>query len=248
MKHLPLLLLLILLLASCSGGGTQAPAVAIPLDVALTPALQPLADALRTCAAQQPAVVLVVHERSTAALFDSPADLYFILGEPDPLPEFSAQIAWEQVVLVAHPSADTASWALSLIRTMFTSIPSADSPLSANVWVPLDGDETMQAFQTAVLGSSRLSPEARLAPNPAAVLSAVSSDPAALGILPAAWLDASVQSIDLGIRLPVLLTALQTPSGPALELAACLQSAAGQTVLAERYQPWDAAPLETPAP
>jgi hypothetical protein len=147
-----------------------------------------------------------------------------------------------------HPSTDLTSWDLPVIRTLFTAIQPVDSPANANVWLPLAGDETLTAFQEAVLGVSRLSPEIHLAPNPAAMLAAVSGDPAAVGILPGAWLDDSVRSFDLGIQLPVLITAPQTPTGPALDLAACLQGPVGQTILAERYQPWDASAVEPAAP
>jgi len=89
----------------------------------------------------------------------------------------------------------------------------------------------------------RFSSQAWLAPDAAAMLESIAQDPAAIGVLPRAWLSAAVKPVeidqDLGELLlqPVLALAEEEPGGIVREFLACLQSPTGQAELAEHYLP-----------
>jgi hypothetical protein len=75
-----------------------------------------------------------------------------------------------------------------------------------------------------------------VAADPQQTLDAVAANPAAAGLLPAAWAGDAAR-IDLGIELPLLAIAAKEPSGAARAVLSCLQSGVGQAALAEKYTP-----------
>ena len=161
-------------------------------------------------------------------------DIYFRLCEPEQLPPFSAPLAWEEIVLITHPNADIGALNQTQLQALFSGSSGGD----IQVWVPLQGDETRQAFESAILPNGLLTPFAKLAPDPAAMLAAVAADPDAIGYLPKAWLTDDINTFELGLRLPVLALADEELQGPALILVSCLQSETGQAVILEVYSAW----------
>ncbi|MEK6256122.1 MAG: hypothetical protein N2C13_02250, partial [Chloroflexota bacterium] len=100
-----LLLLIFVTFAACSPFKPDEPIPVLQvLDIAITPALRPLTSALQTCAAEQEDVILNIVETPTASLAAAGAALYIRLGEPQKLPVFMAALAWEEIVVVVHPS------------------------------------------------------------------------------------------------------------------------------------------------
>jgi hypothetical protein len=224
------------LLAACSPFETATPLpVMQTIRIAITPALQPLSQALQACAAEQPEVILDVMETPAGSLMEVNADLYFRLGEPPQLPAFAAPLGWEEIVVITHLSADSSAVNKPQLRLIFSGMSAADTGADAQVWVPLEGDETRQAFELVLLPNGWVSPFAKLAPDPGAMLSAVVADRAAIGYLPNAWVTNEVRTFDLGIRLPVLVLADEEPQGPAFLLVSCLQGETGQALIMERY-------------
>lgn len=232
--------LLIAVLAACSPFQASTPPPVIQaVRIAITPALRPLSQALLACAAEQTDVVLDVRETPAESLMQVNADLHFRLGEPQELPSFSAPLGWEEIVVIMHSSADVGALDQGQLQALFSGISGEDAGSDVNIWVPLDGDETRQAFDARILLDRLVSPFAKLAPDPAAMLAAVTGDPDAIGYLPSAWVTEEIKEFDLGIRLPVLVLADEEPHGPALLLVSCLQGATGQALILQRYAEWD---------
>ena len=228
--------LLLVLFAACSPFQATTPLPVLQtIKIAITPALRPLSPALQVCAAEQLEVILDVSETPSGTLMQTNADLYFRLGEPEQLPPFAAPLAWEEIVLIMHPTADVGALNQTQLQTLF----SGSSGGTIQVWVPLAGDETRQAFEAASLPNGLLTPFAKLAPDPAAMLAAVAADPDAVGYLPKAWVTADINTLELGLRLPVLVMAEEEPQGPALNLVSCLQAETGQAVILDHYLSWD---------
>ena len=109
--------------------------------------------------------------------------------------------------------------------------------INVEVWVPLSGADHRVGFEDQFLNNARISPLARLAPSPPAMLEAVAQTPGSIGFLPAAWDTGELRSIALEISLPVLALAAKEPIGPAHDLLVCLQSEAGQQILSQSYTP-----------
>jgi len=125
---------------------------------------------------------------------------------------------------------------LQEIKTIFQKgYTASGQPLQ--VWI-LQGDDVRRYFDAVILDgtdflSAEVAPQARIAPDPAAMLVAVSSDPAAIGYLPATWLDDEVRplvldsALALKLRLPILALAKAEPQGVSRTLLGCLQAPAG---------------------
>ena len=84
-------------------------------------------------------------------------------------------------------------------------------------------NETSQIFQEYFLGGMLFSSNAQVAPGPAQMLEAVSSDPTAIGYLPQSWVNSSVNALEINIEVPLLVFADVEPEGTLREFVACLQ-------------------------
>jgi len=237
------LLLLILLLAACASPATpEATPTVEQLYVAITPALRPFQGALAHCSQAIPSARLHTVERPASALDTDEFDLSIRLGEPEDLPAFTAPLAGEKVVLITHPTNRVTSLTSEQLQAIFGGRAQSWAELGGSdraieVWVGPPGDEVRQAFDRQVLNGGLVTPNARIAPTPEAMLEAVSVTPGAIGYLPNAWLSESVQSLELGIELPVLALADGQPTGSARDLLACLQGAEAQAIIAVAYTP-----------
>ncbi len=232
-----LIMILVGLLAGCQSPEPD-PTIIQPevIWVQVTPSARPVTAALQACAAQLDGVVVRIDERYPAT---AEPGLLVRLGEPSG-GAFMAQIAEERLGAVLHPNNPAASLTADEIRDLFSGrTPNWENlggeDLPVKVWVLPEADESMQALETEVLEGLLPASDAGLAPDPAAMGEAVSADPAAIGLLPAAWPHDDLTLILLGVRLPVLVTAPTAPIGSEAELVACLQGEIGQTALGLVY-------------
>ena len=232
-----LILTYLLLLAGCQAAEPQAEPEIETLLVQITPAARPVIPAVQACGALITGVDLQIVERFAS---QSAPGLVIRLGEPPDGTEALAQIATEQISIILHPENSAASLTPDQIRDLFTGktaswadIGGADIPVS--VWVLYPADEVQQAFERQLLSGIPLVSSANLAPDPEALRGAVAANPAAIGLLPSAWNREGLQTILIGLRLPVLISSSLPFEGPSAELAACLQGETGQTVLNAIY-------------
>jgi hypothetical protein len=236
-----------ILLTGCNSPPNVTPApTAQTLTIAITPVLQPLGDALHRCAVAHPEIALIVNEAPASTIEDNRADLAFRLGEPPGEIHYAAPVAWDQVVVILHPDNPVESLTgedlLSLFTGHFSNWKEVGGPdREVIVWVFSPGDETHQIFDAAILQGETVSSLALLAPNSAAMLEGISSDPAAIGYLPKAWLTTEVRTLQLDERTssslhhPVLALASAEPQGLVRTFLICLQSGEGQAEIKAIY-------------
>lgn len=227
---------LIFLLAACSPPAEPAAA----LRIAISPAAQPVSSAVANCAPGGEDLFMSIDVRYPSVVELEEYDLFIRLGEPQDLPAFAAQLAWERVVVVLN-SDNKVNLTITQVADIFSGRVANWSELGGQdgaiaLWVGPASDETRQAFEERVLLGSPVFGAANLAADPQLLLDAIAADPFAAGLLPAAWADESGQQIELGLDLPVLAISDQEPSGAAALLLACLQSANGQSLLSEHYR------------
>jgi undecaprenyl-diphosphatase len=242
------LALVILLVAALQGQQTPVQTVLPTPQVvraSLSASVAPIGDALRICASDHGDSALVFEE----SFYDPenlPFDLYFQLGAPSPIPPFAAPLIDEEVLVIIHPENPVSRIRTEELEKLFAGqitswepLGGPDAPLS--VWEFPPGEATRAIFDAALSLENSANSLAYLAPDPAAMLEAVASEPGALGYLPGAWIDQSVKIVELDFYLaqklnqPVLALAESEPSGFVRSFLACLQSGLGQSIIRERY-------------
>ncbi len=225
------------------------------VDAAITPGLRPLEKALHACALAHPEIALFLEETPASSLNIRDGRLGFRLGEPPGSAEFAAPLGSEEITVIVNPdnpafglSAQNLSDLFSGQITGWQELGAASLPVQA--WIYPEGDEVRSLFDAAVLHGKGTTPLARLAPDPQAMLEAVSSDAGAIGYLPHAWLvfDENTHNVKkvrleegltIALRQPVLaLSAGQPVPAAAHTLLSCLQGDPGRQALREFYERW----------
>jgi DNA-binding transcriptional LysR family regulator len=239
----------LLTLTACLPQQTTTPPASLrPLTVAFTPSLQPISIALNACVADFPQMALLVEEIPAPSIQNQSSDLKIWLGDPPDHDWFATPLAWEQIVIIVHPSNPLTSMSGENLSDLFTGRIKRWSELGGDegevvVWIYPKGDEIRQIFETNIMNGNQFSSQALLAPDPEAMLEAVAKDPVAIGFLPDAWITPQVKSIqvipDLSNRLrqPVLALTAGEPHGLVRSYLLCLQGQTGQEILSTKYQP-----------
>ncbi len=241
-KRLTLLSLTSLLfLAACSGAeSTESSERAYRF--ALSPSALPANQALGLCASQS----LGVNESyRIESLFPSqmdPTEKDLIIHLAPPLEAFpaSAQIGTESLFLITHTNNPIGKLNLQQLRAIFSGESKDWAQLGfeagpIQLWVPTQTDEARVYLEQEILGGAPISSNAKLSASPERMLNAVREDPQAIGVLPGAWLDNSVESSILTWPLPLLISSGAELSGSLQRITACLQSGAGHEILMENY-------------
>jgi hypothetical protein len=220
----------------------QALLIALPVE------LRPLEPALQACSQEQPELAVFWDEIPAAAVDLAAYDLTLWWGEP-PAEAFAAGLASEELALVVYPDNPLTRLSAEALAEIFSGRAADWSAFTRpafqaelRVWTYPPGDPLRQRFDERLLPGGRTTSLARLAPDPAAMQQAVAADPGAIGYLPAAWLTASLRRISLQdadpdlLRQPVLVLSQEEPQGAERAFLACLQSGAGQALIAEVYR------------
>jgi len=201
------------------------------VTVVITPAARTLWGKLHECALAHQELALILWERPSTSPDFRQADLSIRLGAPPAEDGYLALLGETEIKVIVHPSSAFADLTFEEIKTIFQKgYTASGQPLQ--VWI-LQGDDVRPYFDAIVLDGKEAAPQARIAPDPAAMLVAVSSDPAAIGYLPATWLDDEVHPLvldsvlSLKLRLPILALAKAEPQGVSRTLLGCLQAPAG---------------------
>jgi hypothetical protein len=254
-NKLVLLSIVWLFLAGCSPPqAATPPPTPQALDAALTPALRPISAALHNCALVHPEIGLFLEETPASSLNLQDGKLGFQIGEPPSGPEVAAPIAEEEIVVILNPGNPSSQLSKQNLKDLFGGKITdwqelGTSSLSTQIWIYPNGDEVRSLFDEVVLQGESNSTWAMLAPDPEAMLEAVSMEPGAVGYLPRAWLglpgnankvkQAQLdEDLVISLRQPVLALSTSQPGPAARSLLTCLQGEQGQQDLKGFYEPW----------
>ena len=238
--------LVIIVLASCAPLPTATPLPTSQIvHIGLTPALRSWQSRFNLCADQMTGVGLAFYEAPQA---EQPApllnyDFFGQLGGDIPEQAFSTSLGVENLVWIIHvdnpASQVTPDQLLSIYEGKISgwevinpSTEAADLPITP--WMYASNDSLYTAFRAVVWGERAYPPQASLAPDPAAMLEAVSTDPGAIGFLPESWLNVNQLASDVRAiqlveenepmlaALPVIVVSTKEPTGASRSLLLCV--------------------------
>jgi hypothetical protein len=226
------LLLLVLVTAQISGCSpfvtNTPPPPPQPIQVAYSPATRPYIEKLHQCALEHPGIGLVIQETSNTELRSTEADVTLCFGEPPQgIPGYALALGMDEITIIAGTNVALQNVSAEQLRDLY-----AGPDSNYQVWTYAEGNELRSIFDHAVLGEGSISSFALLAPNPAAMIEAIATDPMAIGYLPGSWLTEEVQRISLEGDLktafahPVLALTDAEPEGNLRSYLVCLQKAA----------------------
>lgn len=227
---------------------------------------------LPACAAAQPQTGLIIREIPAAGSLaveaplpgvtptgettprvgtGSPSgDVLLRFGPPAELSAYSAVIAYDQVVLITHPSNQLSRLTPQAVILAYTGkaatwgdlqlpgLGSSDLAKTAiQAWTYPEGDDVRRVFDLAFLGVQTPGKGLYVAPNAAAMLEAIAGTPGAIGYVLKSELDSpppagtpvpAIQRPNFpdapgALRQPVLAVAPAEPQGDLRQLLLCLQ-------------------------
>jgi ABC-type phosphate transport system substrate-binding protein len=166
------------------------------------------------------------------------------LGEAewDDSENFVTQIDSQNIIFVTNDANPTELITIQGLKAIFSGAQSSWQEDSfageiISVWTYPEGSELNDWLKEIFIGSSSFGRTQKLAPNPGAMLEAVSNDPAAIGYLPDAWLTVVDQQVINKIKvleienneeehlpLPVLAYLKEKPAGEVRDFLLCLQA------------------------
>jgi hypothetical protein len=234
---------LVSLLISCTTPELSTPApTPVPIQVIFPPSLKPWADKISACASQNPLVALYYNPPSMLDPNSPPNSVVLQLGESFERDDHSylLLIGWEQIDIIINQERDLFQLTSSDLQSVFSGLTNSwegNTGQPIEVWVFPDDDTVRKYFDKAVLQSNPLTSEARLAPDPDAMLQAVSKNPNAIGYLPGSFLSTGDPSLVSSVRIipvdrsvqnelkqPVIAITQNEPVGELRELLVCVQT------------------------
>jgi hypothetical protein len=141
------------------------------------------------------------------------------LGQPDGWAGPVFQIGSDEIVVAANPQSPLGTLTLEQAQTLFA----GQGDPSMQVWGYASAEETQKVFEQAVMNGRSVTSFARLAVSPADMVSALSADPNAVGILPRSWMTDQLRELFVAASVPVLILTPSEPTGVVQDLIACLQ-------------------------
>jgi hypothetical protein len=243
MKRQLVLSSLILLLAAC-GAPSIATSAPTPQAIDLTfPAdLQPWADKLSVCASNNPLIALYFNPSTPSEGGSLPNDIVLELGQPAQgnNSTYLSQVGRDKIDVIVNRENPVLQLSTGELRSIFSGQQTTWNNASAQpiqVWVLPEGDPVREIFDQATLQTLPLSFDAMLAPDPTAMLEAISQDVNSIGYLPASFLystgsvDPGVvqiveldQSLESAFDQPVVALTAGEPQGLLRSLLICLES------------------------
>ena len=213
----PFLLSLLLVSSACSPFVTSTPPPPPqPIQIAYTPTLRPFVKRLHQCAL----------ENSITELDVSGADITLWFGEPSQeVLDYAFSIGMDEIVIIAGTKVGLGNITTEQLRDLYTSTNS-----TYQVWTYGENNDLRNIFENAILGGTSISSDAMLAPNPAAMIEAITMEPMAIGYLPQSWLSGDHQTLSIerdlqtALTHPVLALTHTEPEGNLHTYLACLQN------------------------
>ncbi len=234
--------------AALATATATATALPVPVVVALPQALEPARPALETCA-RDLNLPLAVFSQPQETPPPATANLRLWWGDTPPQGWRAYPLGGERLVAIVHgehgATLDEAALRRMVMGQVRVWANAAATPPPVALWLPMPGTAARARLDAWLAGAPRRG-DASLAPSSQAMLTAVRDDAAALGFVPAAWLQAfpeeaqGVQMLNVHPQAwEAPLLALLRPDAPptAVALVGCLQQGAGHTLLQGRYLP-----------
>ena len=229
-------LLLLLLAAGACQPAPQPAVLPTPriMTVQVSPTLTIFAEQFQACAEEMPEIGLVVLERPAGA-FDPEQSKIALRWGAGNMPEgYAAVIGEEALVLVVHPDNPLDQIRLEDARAIYQGTlrdwQEPAPPAEIQAWAYPAGDDAQAVFENALLdGAPAAQRVVYLAPDPAAMREAIAANPAAIGFLPARWVDGSVKALPVAgleperLRQPLLAVSEAEPRHPEKSWLICLQ-------------------------
>ena len=250
MQNVKFVLAIIFLLLTACGPVQLAtlPPSPQPIFAVIPPSLDPISDALHSCANYNPEIAVVVSESPTSPRDIGPDRLSLWLGEKPDIESYAIPLAQDELIIIVNQANPIDEMSLEQIRSLFEGQVENWSDLTdyqhpVEIWTYSESSILHQIFQSELFDGLRFSPLAQIAPTAENMVSAVASDPGALGYVLRSWITDGVTSIqiesdsDLALQQPILALTNTEPQGGLRALMVCLQSGIGQSALLERYSP-----------
>ncbi|HSB65346.1 MAG TPA: substrate-binding domain-containing protein [Anaerolineales bacterium] len=244
MKNTPWSLLAVCILLAGCGTPIQATPASTPeaISILYPASLQPWADALSSCAVQYPEAALYFFQRANPGEKISVNEIGLLLGQPaDESTGLNLyQVGWEQVVVIVNRENALEKFSNAKLEQIFSGQVvswenGSDQPIQ--VWVLPDQEPTQRIFTQALGLNMPFAPEARLAPDPLAVIKEVAEDEDAIGYLPQSYLNnpnllgvSQIKTVQLdppmdqALHQPVIVIVKGEPTVTERNLLTCIQT------------------------
>jgi len=145
-------------------------------------------------------------------------DILLRVGEPETITAPVYQIGEEEILIVVNRESAMQSLTLAEAQELF-----AQGNSSVQVWVYPSGADMQGVFDQLVMQGRSVSSSARIAVSVQNMSDVLTSDPAAIGILPRQSVTGDMREVFSAGSVPVLAVTKEEPQGVVGELLSCLQ-------------------------
>jgi PBP superfamily domain len=234
---------LVFILSACGTPVLSTPALTPrTINIVYPAALQIWADNIANCASDDPQVDVFFFLSDTLGTDVGQNDIVLELGNPDINIDgiYLSQVGWEQVIVIVNkknPIAKLSNEELGSVFSDGTIQSDVISDQSIQVWVLPAGEPTRSVFDLAVMQNQLITTQAMLAPDPSAMLEAVSQNTDAIGYLPESFFTTADSSLTSEVKIiqlessledlmnqPVLAITQSEPEGLLRNLLVCLEA------------------------
>jgi len=214
-------------------------------QVAYNPNLEWLIPAMNNCQSQIADFQISYEQAASLTAASGSYDVYLSYGSNNVVGASLYQLGSDQLTIAVNAARGMQGITTALIDDVFSGRASTwgdayqtcpvcfTSDLSANqdpitVWMLPEDSVFWESFRSAYLNSP-VSSFAKIAPNARILRQMLAADPAAIGLLPAGWMDSTVYSLvlppedDANLTLPILAAAHSQPDASLSEWLACVQ-------------------------
>jgi hypothetical protein len=239
-----LLVLLLLLLVACQPVAISDPVPTPEVwEIQYTPSLSWLGPHFSACIEEQPHASIVVFEAPSSALDPLAVDFAFRWGPPSEVQGYAAVAGWDELEMIVHPDNTLEALSRDEVTEIYAGsilswsrLHTAESAASGRIhlWGYPTGNDVMDRFMVMSGSTGQGDAVLFLAPDPEAMLQAISEDVSAIGFVPRRWLDERVSSVaitdveDEELRQPILALSRAEPQGDRRAWLLCLQGRLGE--------------------
>jgi hypothetical protein len=199
------LALLVLLFTACQPVMQSEP-VPTPVvwEIQYTPALSWMGPDFSACIAEQPHASIVVFEEPATALDPDAVDFAFRWGSAQEIQGYAAIAGRDEVVFIVHPDnpvevltqSNLVDIYAGAVRSWSRFNPSGSGVTGRiHIWGYPTGSDLSEIFTGLIADTGQHDAVLFFAPDPQAMLEAISQDPVAIGFIPRRWLDERVGAV-----------------------------------------------------